>query len=293
MRQSLNDAMDVQSGKGICNGPNNLLFNAYAAIPVAITVEGANILTRSLIIFAQGSIRCHPWLLKEMQAAQNEGEAIGRAQFDTALCGHIAFTLGNAAGALLHNLTGARFVPAPSPSRVSPRTLNWYRHLGRASQNFALLADITLLLLGGAVKRKQRITARFADALGELYLMSAALKRFEDDGRPHGDLPFVKWAMVNGLHRMQDAFEAILQNYTSRPISWFMRLILFPMGRRFEPVRDQLEREMVRSILVPGEVRDRLTRGVFVPQAASGTSARHGRHIHRRRPRGQRLGADA
>ncbi|MFT5449045.1 MAG: acyl-CoA dehydrogenase [Gammaproteobacteria bacterium] len=267
MRQSINDAMDVHSGKGICNGPNNLLFNGYAGIPIAITVEGANILTRSLIIFAQGSIRCHPWLLKEMHAAQNADAATGSAQFDTALCGHIAFTLGNAAGALLHNLTGARFVPAPAPSRVSHRTHSWYRHLGRASQNFALLADVTLLLLGGAVKRKQRITARFADALGELYLMSAALKRFENDGRPAGDLPFVKWAMVNGLHRIQDAFEAILQNYTSRPISWLMRLIIFPLGRRFEPVRDQLEHEMVRAILVPGEVRDRLTCGVFVPQA--------------------------
>jgi acyl-CoA dehydrogenase len=124
-----------------------------------------------------------------------------------------------------------------------------------------------LLLLGGAVKRKQRITARFADVLGELYLMSAALKRFEDKGRPIGDLPFVKWAMVNGLNRIQDAFEAIFQNYTSRPISWLMRLIIFPLGRRFEPVRDHLEHEMVRAILVSGEVRERLTRGVFVPQS--------------------------
>ena len=264
LRQSVNDAMDVHSGKGICDGPNNWLFNGYAALPVAITVEGANILTRSLIIFAQGSIRCHPWLLAELQAAQDSDQRAGRIAFDKAIRGHIAFTLANFASALFHNLTGARFVAAPRRGEVSSATHHWFKHLGRASQNFALLSDVSLLLLGGAVKRKQRITARFADALAELYLMSAALKRFEDDGRPQSDLLFVKWAMVNGLHRIQDAFEAILQNYTVRPIAWLMGWILFPFGRHFEPVRDRLERDMVRSILVPGEIRDRLTRGVFI-----------------------------
>ena len=265
MRQSMTDAMDIHSGKGICDGPRNLLFNGYAGVPIAITVEGANILTRSLIIFAQGAIRCHPWLLEELTAAKAEDTGRGLKAFDVAFRGHVAFIVGNFAAALLHNLTGAYFVPSPAAASVSPRTRNWYKQLGRASQNFALLADLTLLLLGGAVKRKQRITGRFADALAELYLMSAALKRFEDDGRPEGDIPFVKWAMINGLHRVQDAFEAILQNYTSRPIARVMRWVMFPLGRRFEPVRDRLERDMVRSILAPGQVRDRLTRGVFIP----------------------------
>ncbi len=265
MRDSITNAMDVLSGKGICVGPNNLMFDAHAAMPIAITVEGANILTRSLIIFAQGSIRCHPWLFKEMTAAQMTDEEEALESFEKALCGHISFIIGNFCGSLIHNMTAARFVPAPSKDQVSPRTRGWYKNLGRASQNYALLSDLTLLLLGGAVKRKQRITARFADALGELYLMSAALKRFEDDGRPEEDLIFVKWAMANGLARIQDSYEAILQNFPNRPLAWLLRWVVFPYGRRFEPVRDKLERDMVRAILKPGEVRDRLTRGVYIP----------------------------
>ena len=132
-----NDAMDVHAGKGLCDGPSNLLFNGYAGIPIAITVEGANILTRSLIIFAQGSIRCHPWLLKELMAAKQSDPATGLDEFDRALRGHVAYVLGNFAGALIHNLTGARLVPAPSADSVSPRTRKWYRHLGRAVHSAA------------------------------------------------------------------------------------------------------------------------------------------------------------
>ncbi len=268
MRQSFNDAMDILGGKAICDGRSNLLFNGYTAIPVAITVEGANILTRSLIIFAQGAIRCHPWLFKEMEAAKDSDPKRGLDAFDQAFCGHIGYIIGNFCGALIHNLTRAAYVEAPPRDRVSPRTYGWYKKIGRASQNFALMSDLTLMLLGGAVKRKQRISARFADVMSELYLMSAALKRFEDDGRPEEDLPFVKWAMANGFHRIQDAYEAILQNYPSRPIAWLLRWIVFPFGRRFEPVRDRLEHEMVASVLKPGPARDRLTRGVFLPTQA-------------------------
>lgn len=265
MRQAVNDAMDIQAGKAICDGPNNLIFNCYSAIPIAITVEGANILTRSLIVFAQGAIRCHPWLFKEMEAAKASDPNQGLEAFDQAFCSHVSYIIGNFCGALFHNVTRAAFVPAPAKHKVSPRTYGWYKKLGRASQNFALMSDITLMLLGGHVKRKQRISARFADVMSELYLMSAALKRFEDDGRPEQDMAFVKWAMSNGLSRIQDAYEAILQNYTSRPLAWLMRWIVFPFGRRFEPVRDHLEHEMVASVLVPGSVRDRLIRGVYQP----------------------------
>ena len=265
MRQSFNDAMDILGGKAICDGRSNLLFNGYTAIPVAITVEGANILTRSLIIFAQGAIRCHPWLFKEIEAAKDSDRKRGLDAFDKAFCGHIAYIVGNFCGALFHNLTRAAYVEAPPKDRVSPRTYGWYKKIGRASQNFALMSDLTLMLLGGAVKRKQRISARFADVMSELYLMSAALKRFEDDGRQEEDLVFVKWAMANGFHRIQDAYEAILQNYPSRPIAWLLRWTVFPFGRRFEPVRDRLEHDMVATVLKPGPVRDRLTRGVFVP----------------------------
>lgn len=267
MRQSINDAMDIQSGKAICNGPNNLLFNGYAAIPIAITVEGANILTRSLITFAQGAIRCHPWLYAEIEAARAGDYNEGLAAFDKAFGKHIAYIIGNFCGALFHNLTRAAYVPAPAAGLVSPKTHGWYKKIGRASQNFALMSDLTLLLLGGKVKRKQRISARFADVMSELYLMSAALKRFEDDGRPAADLVFVKWAMADGFQRIQDAYEAILQNYPSRPIAWLLRRVVFPFGRRFEPVRDHLEHEMVSAVLIPGPVRDRLTRGVYQPDS--------------------------
>ncbi|MEO1705436.1 MAG: acyl-CoA dehydrogenase, partial [Pseudomonadota bacterium] len=184
MRRSVNDAMDIHGGKAICDGPTNYLQGAYQAVPVGITVEGANILTRTLITFAQGSLRCHPYLLAEIAAAEEADAQKGLRDFDAAFTGHVGFVFSNMAGAFFHNVTGGYFTTIPAGSA---RTARHYKQLARASRNFALVADLTVSLLGGGLKMKQRITGRLADALSEIYLISAMLKRFEDDGQPAED----------------------------------------------------------------------------------------------------------
>ncbi|RME94670.1 MAG: acyl-CoA dehydrogenase, partial [Alphaproteobacteria bacterium] len=181
MRRAVNDAFDIHGGKAICDGPSNYLQSAYQMVPVAITVEGANILTRTLITFAQGALRSHPWLYKEIQALQDSDVERGRAAFAEAFAGHAAFAVANVFGALCHNLSGGLFASAPSHAR---HTRKWYRQLARSSRTFALVADLSVALLGGGLKVKQKITGRLADALSELYLLSCVLKRFEDDGEP-------------------------------------------------------------------------------------------------------------
>ena len=184
LRRSLNDAMDLHGGKAVCDGPSNYLQSAYQAMPVGITVEGANILTRSLITFAQGALRSHPYLYKEIQACQDVDEERGLAAFDTAFCGHVAFSLSNVFGAFFHNITFGYFGHVPEKAYG---TAEWYRQLWRSSRNFALVADLTVAVLGGGLKTKQKLTGRLADALSELYLLSCVLKRYEDDGKPAND----------------------------------------------------------------------------------------------------------
>ncbi len=182
-RQAINDAMDVHGGKGICLGPSNYLGRNYQHIPVSITVEGANILTRNMIIFGQGAIRCHPYLLKEIRAASNGDTVRASVEFDKALMGtHCLYSVGNGLRSLLHGLTGG--ISCSAPGSVGPEVQGYYSQLTRFSAAFAFLADISLLVLGGALKRKERLSARLGDILSMLYLCSAALKRFKDDGGP-------------------------------------------------------------------------------------------------------------
>ena len=266
MRRSVNDAMDIHGGKAICDGPSNYLQSAYQMVPVGITVEGANILTRTLITFAQGALRSHPYLYKEIQAVQNSDAAQGLAQFEAAFLGHIGFAVSNAFGALFHNLTFGRFAHVPEKSF---ETATWYRQLSRSSRNFALVADLTVALLGGGLKTKQKLTGRLADALSELYLASCALKRYEDDGKPAADKPILAFAVQNGLSRCEDALRGAVDNF---PIAWariLMRVLVFPLGRHYKPASDRLGSEIVRLVLQPGEVRDRLTRYMYVSKDAS------------------------
>ncbi len=261
MRDSVNAAMDIHGGRGICDGPANYLQSAYQMVPVGITVEGANILTRSLITFAQGALRAHPYLYKEIQAAQQKDPAKGVADFEHLLMDHVAFSVSNLFGALFHNVTLGLFANAPSDAG---RTAGWYRQLWRASRTFAFVADITVALLGGGLKTKQRITGRMADALSELYLLSCVLKRYEDDGRILADMPFVELAARNGLHRFQVAIAGAIDNFPIAPARWLMRFVAFPLGARMRPASDRLARKAVTLVLEPGDARDRLTREIFV-----------------------------
>lgn len=262
-RQAINDAMDIHGGKGICLGPSNYLGRSYQHIPVSITVEGANILTRNLIIFGQGAIRCHPYLLSEIRAAGDTDAERGLVQFDKAVIGHVAFTLGNGGRALWHAVTGASL--AAAPGGADPETLRYFSALTRFTAAFAFLADISLLTLGGAIKRKERLSARLGDILSLLYLASATLKRFKDDRRPPADLPLVHWAMQDTLYRAQEAFYGVLSNFPGRFLGSILRFVLFPWGRPFSPPPDELEHKVARLMLTPGESRDRLTAGIYLP----------------------------
>jgi acyl-CoA dehydrogenase len=263
-RQSVNDAMDIQGGKGICLGPNNFIGRAYQQMPVAITVEGANILTRSLIIFGQGAIRCHPYVLKEMQAARDHDRARALVDFDRAFWGHIGFTVRNAARSLVIGLTGGRFVRVPS--RFGRENHRYLRQLTRFSASFALLADVSMLTMGGALKRREKISARLGDILSYMYLASCTLKRYEDEGRQRGDKPLVDWAMQDLLHRAQQAFDGVLENFPNRFAATVLRALIFPLGHPCKEPSDRLGHRVARLLIEPSETRDRLTAGMYVPE---------------------------
>ncbi len=261
MRQCVNDAMDIHGGKAICDGPSNYIQGAYQMVPVGITVEGANILTRTLITFSQGALRSHPWLYREIQAVQDPDEERGFRAFEEALDGHIAFATANCLGSLFHNVTGGFFASAPDDAGDAAR---WYKQLARSSRSFALVADLSVALLGGGLKVKQKITGRLADALSELYLLSCVLKRFEDDGQPAKDMKIVEYCARNCLYRFQEAIRGVLDNFPVRPAAWMLWPLVFPLGAPRRPASDQLGKAIVSLAMQPGEVRDRLTRDIFI-----------------------------
>ncbi len=260
LRTAVNDAMDIAAGKAICDGPSNYLQSAYQMVPIGITVEGANILTRNLITFAQGALRAHPWLYKEVEAAQHPDRNEGLKLFEKAFEGHVGFAVSNIFGAAFHNMTGGLFA---SPPTGSPNG-HWYRQLHRASKNFALAADMTVATLGGGLKIRQRTTGRLADALSELYLLSCLLKRFEDDGQLAADQPILDYCAQNCLHRFYAALRAAIDNHPTRAIRPLLGLCIFPFGSRFSPSADTEGKAIVRLVLEPGEVRDRLTRDIYI-----------------------------
>ena len=260
MRASVNDAMDIHGGRAICDGPANYLFHPYMSAPVAITVEGANILTRSLIIFGQGAVRCHPWLLKEMSAAAIEDPDEALLSFDVALMGHIGHILTNLARATFRNANGGRVGSDPSVGEVN----YWYAQLERASASFAIVADTALAMLGGALKRREMLSGRFADVLGELYLLSCALKHFEDGGRQASELPVLEFAMREGLYTVQARLDEILQNLPLRAVAWGLRRVVFPWGRRWQRADDKLTGEVATLMAESSEVRERLSCGMYL-----------------------------
>ncbi len=260
LRSTLNDAMDIHGGRAICNGPSNYLVNAYFAVPVSITVEGANILTRSMIIFGQGAIRCHPYLMAEMEAAHDPDRERGLENFDRALFGHLAHDARIAGRALFHNLTGGEWASAPDAGVGS----YYYKQLDRASASFALVAEAALAVLGGSLKRRESLSARLGDVLSEMYLMACALMRFEHDGRPTADEPLLHWCCQSALFAIQQRLDEILVNFPSRPAAWVLRRFVFPFGPRRKAPADRLAARCAALLLEPGEARDRLTDGIYV-----------------------------
>ncbi len=261
MRQVVNDSMDIQGGSAICMGPDNLWASTYQGVPVSITVEGANILTRSLIIFGQGAIRCHPYALKEIEAIANPDSSVASKDFDQAFFAHLGFTLSNKLRTVFFSLTGARFVMAPSG-----KTKRIFQKLTRLSSAFALTADIALVLLGGALKRKEKLSGRFADILSQLYLASSILKHFKDQGNQKEDLPLVQWACDQALYKGQEALSEILRNFPNSFMGWSLRLIIFPFGRPFKLPKDHLGHKVANILLEPSPARDRITEGVYLPE---------------------------
>jgi acyl-CoA dehydrogenase len=258
-RQIANDAMDVHGGKGICLGPKNYLCRGYQVVPVAITVEGANILTRSLIIFGQGAVRCHPFVLREMEAAKNPDRARGVDDFDRALFGHIGFTISNAVRSLIMALTNARFTAAPDRGEAS----RYYQHIVRFSASFAFAVDVAMLSLGGYLKKKENLSARLGDVLSCMYLASMVLKHYDNQGRRPEDLPIVEWACRSLLSKAQDQLHGFLRNFPNRALAAVMRFFIFPRGLQYSAPDDRLGRQLAELVLSPGEVRDRLCYPVY------------------------------
>jgi acyl-CoA dehydrogenase len=255
LRISANDAMDVHGGKGIMEGPLNYLGNLYRAVPIGITVEGANIVTRSLIQFGQGAIRSHPYILKEMLALEESDPARGLDEFDRAFWGHVGHSCLNALRAWGRGWTLGYAAPAPPAGAAT----DYFRQLGRYSAAFALAVDMALLTLGGNLKRREMISARFGDILSELYLLSAVLKRWHDEGRQEADLPLVDWCMAQGFA----TFDEILANFPNRPAAWLLRFLLFPFGTRTLGPSDALTQACAAILLTPSAARDRLTVDVY------------------------------
>ena len=265
MRQVLNDSMDVHGGRGICMGPSNYIGRAYQTIPVGITVEGANILTRSMIIFGQGAIRCHPYLVREMTAAGLEDNLQAEKDFDSALVGHMSYFARNLVRAFCFGVTGSHLAKTPVKGRVG----QYYKRLAQMSAAYAVISDLTLMMLGGALKRKEKLSGRFADALSYMFYTSAILKKFEDDGRPRADIPLVEWSAKYSLHQVQLALDEILRNFPNKAIGLIMRLLVFPLGLSLRQPNDHLGKRVASILLKPGEARDRLTQGMFISNSES------------------------
>ncbi|HVV79848.1 MAG TPA: acyl-CoA dehydrogenase [Pseudolabrys sp.] len=271
MRVSVNDAMDVHGGKGIIEGRLNYLGSLYRGVPIGITVEGANIVTRALIQFGQGAIRSHPYLLKEMMALQNPDKEKGLDEFDKAFWGHIGHSIANTFRAWVRGWTGGMFAPMPNAGTSS----HYYRQLSRHSSAFALGVDLALLSLGGGLKRQEMLSARFGDILSELYLSSAALKRWNDEGRQPDDLPLLAYCMESSFATIEMRFDEIIANFPVRPVAWLLRFLVQPLGPRRRGPSDRVMVECANIITNPCASRDRLTVDLFRSTAVAGDHA-HG-----------------
>lgn len=264
----IKDAMDIHGGRGLILGERNYLAHAYMSMPIAITVEGANILTRNLIIFGQGAIRCHPFIFREMQAAKDSDETQGLATFDSLIFRHIGYTMSNFVRTLSLSLTAGWATRAP----VSGPTAKYYRQITRMSSSLALVSDVAMMLLGGGLKRKERLSSRLGDVLSNLYLATAVLKYYRDNNNQEADLPSVHWNMQLALYNCQVALKEFFENLPSRPIAWLLRAVVFPFGGPYRLPDDELEHELVQAMFSDNELRDRITQPMYLGKSASDPS---------------------
>ncbi|WP_447585187.1 acyl-CoA dehydrogenase [Pseudoxanthomonas mexicana] len=259
-RDIAKDVMDVVGGKGIILGPRNFAGRAWQASPIAITVEGANIMTRSLLIFGQGSILCHPYIIKEMRAAQDPDTKTGIQQLDAVLYPHIGGAISNAVRSFWFGITGSKIGAAPGDAY----TKKFFRKLDRYAANLALLTDISLGALGGKLKFKESLSGRLGDVLSHLYMMGAVLKRHHDEGAPEADKPLLAWAFHNSAYEIELALSQALRNFPIKPLGWLLWPVVFPFGRRAVAPGDRLSHRVAMLLMAPNEARDRLGQGVFL-----------------------------
>lgn len=269
-RTSIDHALDVHAGRAVQIGPRNYLAHAYQGIPVAITVEGANILTRNLIIFGQGAVRCHPYVRQEMEAAADTDTSRGLTNFDKLLYSHINYGVSNFARSFFYALGGWRTIKSP----VAGPTKKYYQQLTRMSTGLALVADISMLILGGELKRKERLSARLGDVLSKLYIASMVLKFYEDNGRQANELPYVDWCVTKCLYDIQVAFNEFFDNFSLKPVAAVLRRVVFPFGDSFKRPSDKMSHKVVTPMLEPNAVRDRITDGIFIGKDADDITGR-------------------
>lgn len=257
-RYGVIDAMDVHGGKGICMGPSNYIAQGYLESPISITVEGANILTRSMIIFGQGAIRCHPYVLKEMLAVQNTDQQAGLIDFDHAFFSHLGFIASNKARAFILGLTNGYLTRAPEG-----QLKRFYQQFSRFSAALAYLSDLAMISMGGALKRAEKMSARFGDVLSYLYMGSSVLKYFEEMQSPTPELSVVQWLCEDLLYKIQTQLDGILLNFPNRWMAGIARFVIFPRGKYLRPPTDALGACVAKLITEPGEFRTRIAKNIY------------------------------
>ena len=255
------DAMDIHGGKAVMLGPKNYLSTAHEAAPIGITVEGANIMTRSLIIFGQGAFRCHPFVLKEIEAANLEDETEAIEQFDVHFFNHIGYSVTNAASAFVRGITD-KFTDSP----VMDETATYYRQINRFSAAFALLTDISMVVMGGSLKRKETISARLGDVLSSLYLASVSLKYYEDTGDKEAELPLVHWTQKTLIAEAQEKIHQTLSNFPNKFIGILIKLIIFPLGRNFCGPTIEETLTIGKLISRKTKTRENLINGIYLQE---------------------------
>lgn len=258
-RQCVNDAMDIHGGRAVMTGPRNYLASAYNSLPVAITVEGANILTRSMMIFGQGAFRCHRYVLEEIYAMADED----LARFDKALAGHIKQVMSNKMRSFVLGISNGAFTSVPADAG---KMAKYYRRINRLSSAFAFAGDVAMASLGSSLKFREKLSARLGDAFSNLFIASAVLKRFAQDGSPDSDLPLAQWAVEDALFNAENALAEFADNLPSRLFAWGLKIIIFPLGRRCKKPADTLGSEVGNSMMAFGEAMDRLSEFMYVPK---------------------------
>ncbi len=261
MREVINHAMDVVAGRGVITGPRNFLARAYQAVPIGITVEGANILTRSLMVFGQGAIRCHPFIVEEIEAAGMEDQDKAAKKFDGIFYRHLAHTTRNALRAFVLGLSKGWLESAPRQGDIQ----KYYRQLGRFSAAFALMTDVTLLTVGGGLKARQRLSGRMADCLVHLYYATAVIKQWHEEGYPDDQRDLVEWCLQSCLHDLQDSMREAIINFPVPALRWPLRLMVFPLGATgLNGPDDKLGAKVAATIVNDTPVRQRISRGTYI-----------------------------